>query len=124
MNGTVQLLAAAAEHHLMRGLRLFTLAVGRTPDEHTLRLLAQLGGGAMERLDPTRKSQWQAALQRQVNRCYQPALTALTVQWRLYEDDRGRIGGDDEAVFALCSCAALAYTSIVYGTHGFCCLAC
>jgi len=108
----------------MRGLRLFTLAVGRTPDEHTLRLLAQLGGGVMERLEQTRKSQWQAALQRQVNRCYQPALTALAVQWRLYEDERGRIGGDDEAVFALCTCAALVSTCIEDGTHGFCCLAC
>ena len=38
---------------------------------------------------------------RQLNRAGQPALTALAVHWQMYEDERGRMSAEDEAVFAL-----------------------
>ena len=77
------------------------MGVGPSPDMHLLRTAARLGGGGAERLETARKSTWEPTLVRQLTRCRQPALTALAVHWQLYEDERGRMSAEDEAVFAL-----------------------
>ena len=92
---------ATARQHLPHGLRLFTVAVGAAPDHHALSTLARCGGGFAERLDRARRSTWAGVMERQLRRCQQPALVALAVQWQLYEDERGRVSVDDDAVFAL-----------------------
>jgi hypothetical protein len=97
----VQVLLSTATWLQARGVRLFPIAVGPTPDLHRLRALAARAGGVAEWLDPTRKGGWAAAVQRQLSRSGQSAWTHVHVAWEQHADERGRITQENDDIIAL-----------------------
>ncbi len=58
-----------------------------TANKHFLRSMAHVGAGCVQFFDPKTKSKWERSVKAQLDKAFQPALTAVQVQWRQFDDD-------------------------------------
>ncbi|XP_061196330.1 uncharacterized protein LOC133204592 [Saccostrea echinata] len=61
--------------------RLFCLGVGNNRDSHTLRSLANHGGGTYEYYNSKTKSKWQAKIASQIEQATRPGISHVKVEW-------------------------------------------
>uniref|UniRef100_A0A8B8EL51 Poly [ADP-ribose] polymerase n=1 Tax=Crassostrea virginica TaxID=6565 RepID=A0A8B8EL51_CRAVI len=61
--------------------RLFCLGVGSNRDSHTLRSLANQGGGTHEYYNRKSKSTWQAKITLQIEQATRPGISQVQVEW-------------------------------------------
>ncbi|XP_067889798.1 protein mono-ADP-ribosyltransferase PARP4 isoform X3 [Heterodontus francisci] len=71
-------------HQNVKHTRIFTFGVGSTANRHTLRLLAQYGGGAYETFDKNTRFSWKAKVLSQVDRVTQPGCNSISVKWEQF----------------------------------------
>jgi poly [ADP-ribose] polymerase len=71
----------------LRNCRLFTFGVSSTANRHFLRAMARVGAGCEEFFDPKTKSRWERKVRGQLAKAFQPALTALSVEWQQFDDN-------------------------------------
>ena len=58
-----------------------------TANRHFLRAMARVGAGCEEFFDPKTKSRWERKVRGQLAKAFQPALTALSVEWQQFDDN-------------------------------------
>nr|XP_039269914.1 protein mono-ADP-ribosyltransferase PARP4-like isoform X2 [Styela clava] len=66
--------------------RIFTFAVGNSPDNHTLQSLSILTGGSHEQFLSSSKRTWKRQLSNQLFNAKQPALTDVHIDWCNYDN--------------------------------------
>lgn len=66
--------------------RLFTLAVGSTPNKHLLHRASRIGNGYSEEFIKTAKSKWEGKVKRLIDRAFQPSLGGISVEWVNHDD--------------------------------------
>jgi hypothetical protein len=67
--------------------RIFSHAVGSSPNTHFLQLVSRSSGGYYEVFDKTRKSKWEGKVKRQIARAQQPALTGIHINWVQHDNE-------------------------------------
>nr|XP_039269916.1 protein mono-ADP-ribosyltransferase PARP4-like isoform X4 [Styela clava] len=67
--------------------RIFTFAVGNSPDNHTLQSLSILTGGSHEQFLSSSKRTWKRQLNNQLFNAKQPALTDVHIDWCNYDKE-------------------------------------
>uniref|UniRef100_A0A1I8ICP7 Poly [ADP-ribose] polymerase n=1 Tax=Macrostomum lignano TaxID=282301 RepID=A0A1I8ICP7_9PLAT len=113
---TLAVAASGANKHL----RLLACSVGPSPDRHRLRSLAGAAGsgGSVEFFDPARRSKWSALADELIARLTAPALTELSVEWHLDDDDDNSDSQELSVVRQAPACPSALFNGqrlIVYG---------
>ena len=67
--------------------RIFTLGISSTVNAHLLKSLATNGCGAYEFFDTSTKSKWEQKLLSLIEKCHQPGLSGVMVDWQTYGED-------------------------------------
>ncbi|XP_075886999.1 protein mono-ADP-ribosyltransferase PARP4 [Nelusetta ayraudi] len=71
----------------VRHSRLFTCGLSSTANRHTLRALAEAGGGAFEFFDVKTKHNWAEKVASQVKRMASPGCSSVSVKWQQFSSD-------------------------------------
>uniref|UniRef100_T1IVF9 Poly [ADP-ribose] polymerase n=1 Tax=Strigamia maritima TaxID=126957 RepID=T1IVF9_STRMM len=69
--------------------RIFTLAVGASPNRHLMKSLAKLGAGDFETFDVrAAKSSWMDKIERLMRKVEMPVLTDIFVEWQIFDENK------------------------------------
>ena len=58
-----------------------------TANRHFLRTMARVGAGCEQFFDTKTKSRWERKAKGQIAKAFQPALTAVSVEWQQFDED-------------------------------------
>ncbi|XP_076330882.1 uncharacterized protein LOC143236481 [Tachypleus tridentatus] len=68
-------------------VRVFTMGVSSTVNQHFLKRVSHHGAGCFEFFDPSHKSKWIKKIKAQLQKAVQPVLTNVCVEWKLFDED-------------------------------------
>lgn len=68
-------------------LRIFGLGIGKNCDIRSLQIVSGCSGGAVEIFDPSAKFEWEAKLERQIERLHQPSIENVRIVWNSQNSD-------------------------------------